>query len=217
MNNFYILAHRGVTENGLIDNSLESLTEIKCFKNNIKLGIEFDIQLTSDNKIIIYHDQNLNNKEVEKTTFNELKFLDNNIIEIDEILVEFNNTNFMLNIELKNYSNNYNRLILFVKILEDIVCKYKINYFYSSFDINISNILNDCYLISEDINTENVKITNYNNFTKYKNILGIYTLYDNIDFNESIINSLLSKNIKYLITDNVKKLINYLYKDKIII
>ena len=139
MNNFYILAHRGVTENGLIDNSIESLTAIKCLKNNIKLGIEFDIQLTSDNKIIIYHDQHLNNKEVEKTTFNELKFLDNNIIEIDEILVEFNNTNFMLNIELKNYSNNYNRLILFVKILEDIVCKYKINYFYSSFDINISS------------------------------------------------------------------------------
>ena len=213
MNNFYIIAHRGVTENGLIENSLKSLTAIKSLKKNIRLGIEFDIQLTSDNKIVIYHDDKIKDKEVEKTNYNDLKKLNNDIIEVEEILKEFNNTDYMLNIELKNYSNNINRLNIFAKILDEIVCKYKIKYYYSSFDKNICNILNGCHFISEDINDKNVKITEYKYVNNFENLLGVFTLYDNSDFDESIITGLVSKGVVCLITDNVEKLINYLYKD----
>ena len=53
--NFCIIAHRGVTENGSKDNSLQALKEIKEIKSVYTLGVEFDIQLTIDNKIILFH------------------------------------------------------------------------------------------------------------------------------------------------------------------
>ena len=51
-----IIAHRGIHNNlDIPENS------IKSFKEAIKqkLPIEFDVQLTKDNKIIIFHDYNL--------------------------------------------------------------------------------------------------------------------------------------------------------------
>lgn len=213
MNNFYIIAHRGVTENGFLENSKKSLTAIKSFNKMIKLGIEFDIQITSDNKIVIYHDNMMEDKEIEKTNYKVLKDLNSELIDIEEILKEFDNTDYLLNIELKNYSNSDDRLSIFVNILESIVSLYNVNYYYSSFDKNICKKLSGCYFISEDINSKNVRITEYKNINNFKNLLGAYTLFDSPDFNKSIIDVIISKGILYLITDNVEKLINYLYKD----
>ena len=213
MNNFYIIAHRGVTENGLVENSLKSLTAIKSFNKDINLGIEFDIQLTADNKIIIFHDEKIKKKVVEQITYSEILEIDKDIIELEELLIEFSNTNFLLNIELKNYSNNLDRLNIFTKILKETVSKYNVNFYYSSFDINICKILDNCYFISEDINDKNVKITDYKYINKFDNLIGVYTLFDSINFDISFLEEAVSNNIRYLITDNVEKLINYLYKD----
>lgn len=213
MNNFYIIAHRGVTENGLKENTKESLTAIKSIKTDIKLGIEFDIQITLDNKIIIFHDEEIDKKIIEQTTYSEILEIDNDIIELEEILKEFDNTKFLLNIELKNYSNKINRLKLFIKLTKEIIARYDINFYFSSFDREICSNLENCYYISEEINDKNVDITEYNCLKNYDNLVGVYTLYDNNNFNLLFIDEVLSKKIIYLITDNVEKLINYLYKD----
>ena len=220
MKDFYIIAHRGVTENGLLENSLESLNDIKNIKSQYNLGIEFDIQLTLDNRIIIFHDEDIQGYCIEKTDYYKIKNLNKNIIELKDILEDFNNTNFILNIELKNYTNNKNRQDIFSSKVNDLVCKFNIKYYYSSFSKIIVNKLNEldkCYFISEEYNDNNVSITDYNFIDYYDNIVGVYTLYNDNNFNEDIIDKLIHKGVRYFITDNVEKLTNYLYKDSLII
>jgi len=225
MKNYIIIAHRGITEIGYDDNSFESLLEIQNINSNFNLGIEFDIQLTSDNKIVIYHDEYLdttleNQKSVEKSTYSEIIKINNKIIQIEDILKEFNNTSYILNIELKCYSNNY-KLEIYVNTIINILYKYNINYMLTSFDSNIIDLLykkniSNIYLISEELDKVNTSITNYKLYNKFDNIIGIYTLYDK-DFDEKILLKVLKSNIEILITDNVEKLNNYLmeylYKD----
>ena len=217
MNNLYIIAHRGVTEKGLKENTFKSLTAIKSFRSDINLGIEFDIQLTADNKIIIFHDEKINNNIVEHITYSEILDLDKDIIELEKLIIEFDNTKFLLNIELKNYSNKIDRLNIFTNKLKEIISKYNINFYCSSFDINICKIIDNCYFISEDIEEKNVNFTEYYYISKFNNLVGVYTLFDKYNFDTIYIDEAISKNINYLITDNVEKLIKYLYKDKFII
>ena len=73
MENIYIIAHRGITENGLEENTLQSLTFMKKIKTEFKLGVEFDIQITLDNKIILYHDEFVDSLCVENTNFSDIK------------------------------------------------------------------------------------------------------------------------------------------------
>ena len=56
MNKPKIIAHRGVFDNQkIIENTLES------FQKAIQLNypIEFDVQLTTDNQLVVFHDDNL--------------------------------------------------------------------------------------------------------------------------------------------------------------
>ena len=77
--------------------------------------------------------------------------LDKDIIELEKLIIEFDNTKFLLNIELKNYSNKIDRLNIFTNKLKEIISKYNINFYCSSFDINICKILDNCYFISSTI------------------------------------------------------------------
>lgn len=208
MENYTIIAHRGVTENGYNDNSFESLLEIKNIKSKFNLGIEFDIQITKDNKIILYHDEYLNNSIITDMMFSEIRKTNNNIIPLDDILKEFNETTYLLNIELKCYDNN--RLDKYTDILIKMLTEYKLNYILSSFNLNIINLLrnkkvSNVYLISENVDDVNTSITNYKLYNNFNNIIGVYTLYDN-EFNENILEDIIKSDIKLLITDNVKKL-----------
>ena len=78
-----IIAHRGVHNNKDIPEN-----SIKAFKLAIKNGyaIEFDVQITKDNKLVVFHDDNLVrmtglNKNIQDLDYDEikdLKLLDNN-------------------------------------------------------------------------------------------------------------------------------------------
>ena len=76
MNNL-IIAHRGIYNNKKIpENSL--LAFKKALDNN--LSIELDIQMTKDNKIVVFHDNNLErmtkiNNTISNMTYNEIKNL----------------------------------------------------------------------------------------------------------------------------------------------
>lgn len=220
-----ILAHRGTGKKNK-ENTLSSLKAIKKYTitSNIGFGVEFDINLTSDSKLVLYHDKCI--KETEKKitdlTFGELKLLDSEITSLEEVLDEFDETDYILDIEFKEYPENKKN---FCDIFIELVEKYKkLNYFTSSFDKSIVKYLREkniiCYqLIDENDYIElkklnsciidpcannNKCIIHYSNANMLlNNVNGIYTLYD-----KNYINKMPNlSNILYLITDNVDKTI----------
>ena len=54
-NNKLVFSHRGLHDNIIPENSMPA------FEKSIELGIniELDVQLTKDNKLIVFHDSNL--------------------------------------------------------------------------------------------------------------------------------------------------------------
>ena len=66
-----VIAHRGYWKTeGSAQNSIRSLElakEIKVY------GCEFDVHLTADNVPVVFHDQHINGKDIQKTLYAELK------------------------------------------------------------------------------------------------------------------------------------------------
>ena len=121
-----IIAHRGVFDNKSVpENSMLS------FKNAIKYNypIELDVQLTKDNKLVVFHDDNLlrmtgYDKLLQEANYSEisnLKLLNTNekIPTFSEVLKLINNRVF-LDIEVKNTKR--------VKETCDLLMKELINY-----------------------------------------------------------------------------------------
>ena len=103
-----IIAHRGVFDNRTIpENSISS------FKKAMELFLPFelDVQLTKDNILVVFHDENLKrmcgvDKKVQDTTYEEIKnyrLLDSNetIPRLTDIL-KMNNDFRLIDIEVKN-------------------------------------------------------------------------------------------------------------------
>ena len=68
-----IFAHRGVHNNiDIPENSIKAFKE--ALKNN--LNIELDIQLTKDNKLVVFHDENLKRMSNVNKTLNELTYFE---------------------------------------------------------------------------------------------------------------------------------------------
>lgn len=217
-----ILAHRGVIKENK-ENTLGALRAIKKYKitSDIGFGIEFDINLTLDEQLIIYHDEYLENttKKITDITYSELKSIDSDIPLLEEVLNEFNKTDYILDIELKEYTVDK---IIFCNLFIELVNKYKqLNYFTSSFDKEIIKYfkkknIKSYLLIDKDDLENNLNILNNDciihysnieiniNISKYFNILGVYTLWEN-NFNSNYLTKI--DNIKYLITDNIDKLL----------
>lgn len=233
-----ILAHRGVIRENKEnkENTLGSLKVIKKYSNttDIKFGVEFDINLTIDCQLVLYHDECIKGTEIKITdlTFNELKLLDDEITLLEEVFNEFDGTDYILDIEFKEYPVDK---VLFCNVFIEVISKYKqINYFTSSFDKSIVKYLREKNIISyklvdeEDsmsigeINTidednKNVRfIINYTDIkfiSKIKNIVGTYTLCDKDFINYCIIENnefwIDIKDIQYLITDDVDKILDF--------
>ena len=81
------MAHRGIFYY-YKENSLDSILEIFNYKSNkFKLGVEFDINLTKDDNLIIYHDKTINNENINNLTYEQIKKYDNSIPKLEEVLV----------------------------------------------------------------------------------------------------------------------------------
>ena len=103
-----LIAHRGAFDNVSIPEN-----SIKAFQEAIKLGlaVEYDVQLTKDNVLVVFHDDNLYrmtgiDKKIEDVTFdeiNKLTLLDTkeHIPTLKDVLNLINNKVFM-DIEIKN-------------------------------------------------------------------------------------------------------------------
>ncbi len=133
-----IIAHRGFRKNGEPDNSIPAFhSAIKSFAD----GLEFDIQITSDRKFVVFHDSTLVTlgipKPINEITFNEVISLELaegiNIPSLEEVLGTFGNKT-LLNIEFKPKEDGVEELV-------SLIHKFKLkkdprNLIVSSYDSN---------------------------------------------------------------------------------
>lgn len=138
-----IIAHRGVHNNKeVVENSIEAF---KLAKEK-GYAIEFDISITKDNRLVIFHDDNLKricgvDKNINDVTYEELKKLkllntDEHIPTFKELL-EVVDGKVFLDIEIKTTSKRKEVVDLTLKELEN----YKGELSLKSFDPKIVRLL----------------------------------------------------------------------------
>ena len=198
-----IIAHRGIYNSKIKENTY--LAIFNAFNNKNIYGVEFDIRLTKDNKIVVIHDKTINRtsngigivenmtlKELQKYNFGSKNFYQS-IPTLEKILEINTNKLFLIEIKVSNNSK------LFSKILLDILDKYKTQKIYlMSFNKEILNIIKK---EKKNFNIGLIYLTN--NIKSYK--YNFYVLYDKF-INKDLINNLINKNKDIFIwTINNKK------------
>ncbi|TDT71479.1 glycerophosphoryl diester phosphodiesterase [Hypnocyclicus thermotrophus] len=165
----FILAHRGAS-NDYLENSISSFKNLESYLID---GVEFDVQLTKDNKLIIFHDYNL--KRLTNSTnyifnldYDELKkipLINKEYIPTLDIVMNLLPKNIIINIELK-LPSFLNKHKLFAKIIIDFLkkIKNKDNIVISSFN---HNLLNEIFLLDNTINLSPIFANEMDNFNKY--------------------------------------------------
>ena len=166
-----IISHRGSNVSKYKKNTKQAL--LTAINLDFIDGIEFDIRMTKDKKIVIIHDPIINlvsngSGLVKKLKYKKLlkynfgtKENPSKICLLTELLDNIKNNKKIL-IELKEESNNFKE---FVDIVYNIIKKYKLNIYIASFNYELikyfSKFYNKCGLIiGNGINLER----KYNNF-----------------------------------------------------
>ena len=136
---FIFIAHRGIHNNlNIPENS------IKSFKRAISknIPIELDIHLTSDNKLVVFHDDNLIRmtglyKKIRQCTYDEiskLKLLNTNeVIPLLSDVLDLINGKVLLDIEVKNDKRINRTCKELVKLLDNYQVKFIIQSFHPKY------------------------------------------------------------------------------------
>ena len=174
-----IISHRGANISKYQKNTKQAL--LTAINLDFISGIEFDVRITKDKKIVIIHDPIINlvsngSGLVKKLRYKKLlkynfgtKESPSKICTLEELLDNIKNNKKIL-IELKEESNNYKE---FVDIVYNIIKKYKLNIYIASFNYDLikyfSKLYNKCGLIiGNGINIDK-KYNNFNyNILTYK-------------------------------------------------
>lgn len=142
LNNLQI-SHRGIHDNIKIpENSLLAFKE--AIKNNF--AIELDVQLTKDNVLIVFHDNNLKrmtnyDKNIKDLTYNEIKEF--NLLDTKEKIptlkeaLELVNGKVLLDIEIKKTK----KIKLIIKNISEILNNYNYKFLIKSFSPKIVRCL----------------------------------------------------------------------------
>tara|TARA_B100000214_G_scaffold370814_1_gene346086 strand:+ start:1724 stop:2455 length:732 start_codon:yes stop_codon:yes gene_type:complete len=109
--NFVVLGHRGSPKECL-ENTIPSFL-CALDKSNWQ-GIELDVQLSKDNKVIIFHDEslnrlahiNLNISDLEYAEINKIRLTGNNRVPLLSDLLKIYPKNKIINIEIKKYKTS---------------------------------------------------------------------------------------------------------------
>lgn len=147
----YII-HRGITSNKVKENSYSSIKNALLDKNSY--GVEFDIRLTKDNKIVLSHNSIINGMIIEETNYSNLikyKYLPT----LDKILSINSNKKFLIDIKT---NNNYK---LFGDILINELNKYNKNIYLASFDKKIIKYMKNKVKYKKGIISYNTRNINY--------------------------------------------------------
>lgn len=196
MKNFMLIAHRGI-----FDNKLVIENTIPAFQNAIlhNLNIELDVRMTKDNKLVVFHDDNLlrmanENILIEDLTLEELqsyKLLNIGTIPTLKEVLNLVDNKVLLDIEIKN-TNKINEI---TRILKNELKSYH-NFTIKSFNPRIIKIIKKecpfwiCGLI----------LTARNNNLSNKVLLSVYKP-DFISVDKKIINKKYLK--KYSLNHNI--------------
>ena len=169
-----IIAHRGMFNNKDIpENSY--LAFKKAIENNY--DFELDVQITADNKLVVFHDYNLKRMcnvdiNLQKTAYGDL--INYNLLDTNEKIpllrdiLKLNNDRLLIDIELKNTKRIKQTVYLHMKELAN----YK-NYIIKSFNPRIVRFIRDNYPNVECglLLTHDYKNTFYNLLLRRKFIL----------------------------------------------
>jgi glycerophosphoryl diester phosphodiesterase len=214
------IAHRGLHSKSIPENSL--LAFEKALENNY--AIEFDLTITKDEKIVVFHDDNLLrlcnvNKNIEDVTYSFLKGLklykSSERIPFFKDVLDLINGKITLIIEIKKHKN--------IGLLEDNLMKllnnYYGEYFICSFDKNILTwFKNNNSNLKRGLIFESCP----KKFKKYNKILFLYKYYktkpDFISLDYKLLNSSIyefcEKNSLELITWTIKNKEDYVKIEK---
>lgn len=144
--NMKVIAHRGIFNNkDIVENTIDA------FKESIKHNypFELDVQLTKDNKLVVFHDDDLKrlcslNIKIKDSMYDKLKTYKllntNSYIPLFKDVLELNKDRLFIDIEVKKNSRIKETIDLLMKELSD----YK-NYSIKSFDPRIVRYLKNNY------------------------------------------------------------------------
>ena len=130
------IIHRGITSKNIKENSYLAIK--KAIKDKESIGVEFDIRLTKDHKIVLSHNSLINLNVIEETNYSDL-IKNNYLTTLDKILDIDTNKIFLIDIKT---NNNYK---VFGDILMNTINKYNKNIYLASFDKKIIKYLNTKY------------------------------------------------------------------------
>lgn len=180
-----IISHRGNDVHSYKSNTIKAI--INTLKHDYVDGVEFDVRITKNKKVIVYHDPIIVSfsdfKFIKNTNFKEIKKIMPNINTLDEMLKAIESSKKII-IELKEETNNYKTLADNVYF---IINNYQhLNIYICSFNYNLIRYFKNKYpnvkcgiLISIKLNTD--KINNNFDFNSY-----ISLHLDDIKFNKEI-------------------------------
>lgn len=199
----YII-HRGITSNRFKENSYTAIKRALIDKSS--LGVEFDIRLAKDDKIVLSHDNIINFNYIENMNYNDI-IKNKYLTTLDKVLTI--NTDKILLIDIK-VNNNYKK---FGNLLLKELDKYERNIYLASFNKKVIKYLGKKTKYKKGIITLNYKknnndfvVINYNtisskkiNDIKNKEIF-IWTIHNDNDL-EKVKNKFSNIDNFYLIID----------------
>ena len=158
-----VIYHRGKHGSGVMENTIEAFN-LACEEG---LGIELDIRLTSDNKIIVFHDDNLKrlyniDKKVANCTYRELCEYSEGTIPLFTDVLNLINDRVGLMVEIK--SVKFSKLEIICNVLKN----YRGRYVIVSFNPGILRYFkkNDPSIIRGQLSCS-FKNSNYNLVSKF--------------------------------------------------
>lgn len=123
----YLIAHRSLDNHNYPENSL--LGAIDCLTKDYISGIEIDVRITKDKKLVMYHNLLYNLNGINKLYYKDLKDID-----LLEDLLKKIKSNKIILLDIKCETNNYQAL---VKCLIKLLNKYPLNYYICSFNYQL--------------------------------------------------------------------------------
>lgn len=211
----FFIAHRGLNNHKYKANSINAL--LKSLQEDYISGVELDIRVTKDNKLIIFHNLTIISllkgiNYVGLTNFKKLKKIDNSIELLEDFLNKVTSMKIIL-IEIKEESPDYKKA---VDSLLKLLKKYKLNIYIFSFNYEVMNYLREqklkypLGLLTNKIFNKNGCVDfdfcafHYNYIEKDKKNIMVYTV-NNVELYKEVKKN---NHIKYIITDKA-----YLLKD----
>lgn len=208
-----LIAHRGLHDKDTPENSMGALK--KALEKDI--AIEFDVHLLKDNKIVVFHDNNLKrmtgiDKKINELSYDEIKDIklansDEKIPLLEDVL-KLVNGKVLLDIELKCDHEKYKLEDALIDVLKDYTGKIVLK----SFDYKTVKYLKKKTSYKIGLLIKNLEGKNINKVDRYLLKSNLFLKYIKPDFIACDYRILDYKNIKRFRTKN--PIFTWTIKDK---